>query len=80
MENINANGISNVPTNFVGAVIDSEYKEGQIAEVKKEESDRYIIGIIDSKTKGFERFADCYEMSHINPIKMRTLESRVYRI
>ena len=43
----------------------------------------FITGIVDSKTKGYERFADCFvnEFGPVrNSIKLNTLNSKVFRI
>lgn len=43
----------------------------------------FIIGNVDSKTKGFERFADCFDKSfgpNKNPIKIAIIENKTFRI
>lgn len=43
----------------------------------------FIIGNVDSKTKGFERYADCFDKSfgpNKNPIKINIIENKIYRI
>lgn len=42
----------------------------------------YVVGNVDSKTKGFERYADCFEnkFGPCNSIKMDILNRKVFRI